>query len=198
MKKTLLGIFMSAIIVSSFAFNYITNYSIDIEQSELTWAGKKIAYGHSGSLNLAKGTLMVANGKLTGGNFEMDMTSMVNTDIEDESRKTRLMGHLKSEDFFNVAQFPTSTVSITSVKSQKSENGNYEITADLTIKGTTHPVTFPANVVIKGDKIIAEASIVFDRSKYDVRYGSGSFFDDLGDKVIYDDIEIGVKLIANK
>lgn len=189
---------MSAVIVGSFAFNYITSYSIDIEQSELTWAGKRIAYGHSGTLNLAKGTLTVANGELTGGNFEMDMTSMVSTDIEDESRKTRLMGHLKSEDFFNVAQFPTSMVSITSVKSQKSEYGNYEITADLTIKGTTHPVTFPANVVIKGDQIIAEASILFDRSKYNIRYGSGSFFDDLGDKVISDDIEIGVKLIANK
>ena len=178
--------------------NYVISYNVDIEQSKLTWKGKKATYGHLGTINLGNGTLTVSDGKLTGGNFDMDMTSIANTDLDDESKNAKLVGHLKSEDFFNVSIFPTSNVKITSVKEQKSENGNYELTADLTIKGATHPVRFAANVMMEGDKIVAEATIVFDRSKYDVRYGSGSFFDDLGDAVIHDDVEIGVKLVANK
>ena len=126
------------------------------------------------------------------------MTSIVNLDIENSEKNAQLVGHLNSADFFNIEEFPTAKMEITSVKKQKSENSNYEITGDLTIKGIKNSIVFPSKVEIDGDIVSATAKIVFDRSKYDVRYGSGSFFDDLGDKIIYDDIELGVELIANK
>ena len=198
MKKTILTFALSAIMLATMAFNYIVTYRVNVEESTVTWVGKKIAYDHSGTIKILDGNLDIANGDLIGGSFTIDMTTIVNVDIENAEKNAQLVGHLNSEDFFNVAEFPTAKMDITSVKKQKSDAGNYMISGDLTIKGITNSVEFPANITIDGDMVSATATVIFDRSKYNVRYGSGSFFDDLGDKVIYDDIELGVELIANK
>ena len=136
---------------------------------------------------------MLEDGTLVGGNFTIDMNTLTNTDLEGEN-KGKLEGHLKSDDFFGVATYPTAKLDITNVEAQ---GGNkYEITGDLTIKEKTHEVTFPATVTTQGNQVTADASITIDRSKYDVRYGSGSFFDNLGDKTIYDEFHLQVSLVA--
>lgn len=113
----------------------------------------------------------------------MDMTSIGSTDLSGEY-KDQLDGHLKSDDFFGVEKYPTSSLTFTEVTS--TGKNSYEVTGDLTIKGTTHPITFDLSVY--GSK--ASASVKVDRSKYDVRYGSSSFFGNLKDKVIYDEFDI--------
>jgi polyisoprenoid-binding protein YceI len=198
MKKTIIALGLSAILMASFAFTYVVTYSVNIEESNLTWVGKKITYDHKGTIKISSGSLDISGNNLVGGSFTIDMNTIVNLDIEDSEKNAKLIGHLKSADFFNVAEFSTANMVITSAKMKKAEGSNYEIQGDLTIKGITKPVTFPALVVIDGDIVTAKATVVFDRSEYDVRYGSGSFFDDLGDQVIYDDIALGVELVANK
>jgi polyisoprenoid-binding protein YceI len=124
---------------------------------------------------------------LTGGEFVVDMSSLAATDLEGEN-KQKLEGHLKSDDFFGVAEHATSTLVFTDIKA-KGKN-SYEVTGDLTIKGITKPVTF--DVSVYGNK--ATASLKIDRAQYNVRYGSGSFFDNLGDKTIYDEFDLIVDL----
>ena len=176
-------------------------YKVNAQQSKVEWSGKKVAYGHNGTVDLAEGELQIDKNKLTGGKFTIDMTSIKNVDLTDAEKNANLVGHLKSDDFFSVEKYPTATLNITSVKAiKKPEAGkpNYEVTGDLTIKGKTNPVTFPALVTVEKDKATASAKIVVDRSKYDVRYGSDSFFDNLGDKVIMDEFELNVNLVAAK
>jgi polyisoprenoid-binding protein YceI len=124
---------------------------------------------------------------IVNGEFIVDMTSINNQDMEGDS-KARLEGHLKSDDFFSVESYPTAAISINS--SELISDGKWNVSADLSIKGFTHPVNF--------EMISSEdgwsANLVFDRSKYDVRFRSGSFFENLGDKLIYDDIELSINL----
>lgn len=170
-------------------------YTIDTKQSQVEWKGEKVTGQHTGSVELKDGKLTVNNDKLVGGSFTIDMNSLSNEDLEGED-KGKLEGHLKSDDFFGTANHPEATFVITDAKPQ---SGNkYEITGDLTIKNITKPVTFPATVSIKKGKVTADATIKVDRTKYDIRYGSGSFFDGLGDKMIYDDFELQVSLVANQ
>jgi polyisoprenoid-binding protein YceI len=125
---------------------------------------------------------------LSGGTFVIDMTSITNTDMSG-NMADKLVGHLKSDDFFGVATYPTSTLVITKVEG--AENGQYKVTADLSIKGKTHPVTFVTKN--EGDTFMADIKV--DRTLYDVRYGSGKFFEGLGDKMIYDNFELSVTLV---
>ena len=130
-------------------------------------------------------------GKLVGGSLVVDMTT-----ITESKGSTKLEGHLKSDDFFSVEKFPTATIKIKG--SSEGENGDLEVTADLTIKGTTQEITFMAMVEESGDGINGSADLVFDRSKFDVRYGSNSFFDDLADKAISDNITLTISVMASK
>ena len=168
-------------------------YNVNTEQSEINWKGEKVTGEHIGTIALQEGALTLEDGALTGGSFTIDMNSITNSDLEGEN-KGKLEGHLKSDDFFGVATYPTATLTITSVEPQ-GEN-QYEVTGDLTIKEKTHEITFPATVTAQGNQITAEADITVNRAKYDVRYGSDSFFDNLGDKVIYDDFYLQVSLVA--
>lgn len=193
MKRILLS---SMAIVALWAFNTIEkkSYKIDTNASELTWLAKKVTGQHNGTIKIKDGALDASNNKLTGGSFTIDMTTIVCTDLEDEKWNKKLVGHLKSGDFFGVEEHNTASFAITKAESKKSDGGNYQITGDLTIKNITNEVTFPAQVEFKDGKVTAIATIIFDRSKFDIRYGSNSFFDNLGDKTIYDDVEIGVNL----
>ncbi len=161
--------------------------TVKTETSTVTWKAYKVTGSHTGTVNLNSGSLEFEDGKLTGGDFEVDMTSLISTDLEGEY-KGKLEGHLKSDDFFGVETHPTSKLVFTKVKA--SGKNSYEVTGDLTIKGITKPITF--DVSIYGSK--ATATLKVDRAEYNVRYGSGSFFENLGDKTIYDEFDLVVDL----
>ncbi len=172
----------------------------DPQKSTLLWNGKKVTGEHSGAITLTDGSLLVDNNKLIGGSFQIDMTTITNTDITDQENNAKLIGHLKSDDFFGVEKHPTSTFKITKaepISGAKAGENNYTITGDLTIKGITKPVTFPATVKINGNNAEAAAKVTIDRTKYDIRYGSKTFFESIGDKAIYDDFTLDLKLIAS-
>lgn len=166
------------------------------ESSKIEWFAEKVTGKHNGLVMLKSGTIEVADGKLKGGEFTVDMTSINVTDLEGEY-KQKLEGHLKSDDFFSVDKHKTANFKIKQVITKNSSTYNHEITGDLTIKGITHPITFPASISIKDGKFAAYGEMVVDRSKYDVRYGSKSFFDDLGDKAIYDEFTLKISLGAS-
>ena len=192
--KTLILLF-ATVVATAFTLpeKETVTYNVNTQQSEVSWKGEKVTGEHIGTISLQEGTLMLEDGTLVGGNFTIDMNTLTNTDLEGEN-KGKLEGHLKSDDFFGVATYPTAKLDITNVEAQG--DNKYEITGDLTIKEKTHEVTFPATVTTQGNQVTADASITIDRSKYDVRYGSGSFFDNLGDKTIYDEFHLQVSLVA--
>jgi polyisoprenoid-binding protein YceI len=168
---------------------------VDLKKSSVEWTGKKLTGEHYGNVALTKGELLFKDIKLSGGSFEIDMTSITCSDISDDKSNKRLVDHLKSEDFFAVAKFPTAKFVIT--KADLTGTNNYNISGDLTIKGITHTITFPATVNIVSGVTSATATIVFDRSKYDIKFGSQSFFENLGDKLVYDDVEMKINLVAD-
>lgn len=160
---------------------------IDTKKSMISWTGKKVTGEHSGTINFKDGSLTFTKKKLTGGNFTANMTTLSNTDNTGKD-KAKLEGHLKSSDFFNTDEFKTATLTFKNIALKK--QNLYTITADLTIKGKTNPVTF--DLLFKGKTATTEFSI--DRTKYGIQYGSGSFFDDLGDRTIYDEFDLKVSL----
>ncbi len=199
MKKNLIfPLVTTLLLIVCFAFNNsLVSYKVNPGLSTLKWKGSKvIGSSHTGNIKLKSGTLLMESDKLKGGNFTIDMTSITNSDIEDKKNRQKLVNHLESDDFFSVKQYPEATFKITSFVDKG--DGNYTINGDLTIKDKTEPISFPAIVMHKDSQVVASAKITFDRSKFDVRYGSGSFFDNLGDKAISDEIEMDVALIAKK
>ena len=161
---------------------------IDASKSNITWVGKKVTGSHEGTIKFKEGVLAFKDAKLTGGNFVVNMNSINVTDLKAGEGKEKLEGHLKADDFFGTEKFPLGTLAFTKILGK--QNGLYTITADLTLKGITHPITF--DMIVKGSK--ATAALVVDRTKYDIKYGSGSFFDGLGDKTIYDNFDLAVEL----
>lgn len=189
MKKNILNLTLTLVFgVSAFA-NPIDDErkAVNAETSKVTWKAYKVTGSHTGTVALQSGALDFDGDKLTGGEFTVDMTSINTTDLEGDY-KNKLDGHLKSADFFGVETHTTSKLVFTNV--EVSGKNSYKVTGDLTIKGITKPVTF--DVSIYGSK--ATATLKVDRAAYDVRYGSGSFFDNLGDKTIYDEFDLVVDL----
>jgi polyisoprenoid-binding protein YceI len=185
--KTLKSILLAAIIFATSA-TFAQTMMVDTENSNLKWHGEKVTGEHWGNIDLKEGWVTWKNDKITDGEFIIDMATITNADIEDEGYNAKLVGHLKSDDFFGVENYPTAKLEIKSSTAFKNNKGT--VKAHLTIKETTLPVEFTAQK--EGNWLMAE--IIVDRSKYDVRYGSGSFFDDLGDKMIYDDFTMTVKV----
>jgi len=171
-------------------------YKIDTKKSVVNWTGSKLVGKHNGTLNFKEGTLTLnEKGELKGGEFQVDMKSLTNKDLDGEM-KGKLEGHLKSEDFFSVEKNPISSLKFVSVKLKA--KGVYAVEANLTIKGKTspEPVKFDATIEVKNKILTGKAPMNFDRTVYDVRYGSGKFFENLGDKVIKDNIELTVEVVA--
>lgn len=160
---------------------------INTKKSTILWKGDKVTGSHEGIIKIKSGILLFDNKKVIGGEFEIDMSSLSCTDLSGEY-KSKLEGHLKSDDFFGVKKFPTSTLKIKKIKKQK---GNvYKCTAEITIKGKTETIQFNTTL----NKNSATAKITIDRTKFDVKYGSGSFFDGLGDNMIYDEFVLNIDL----
>jgi len=176
-------------------------YNVVLDKSELKWNAKKVTGEHFGKINLKSGQMLVEKNKITGGTFVIDMSSLTVDDIKDEKMNGKLSGHLKSDDFFGTEKFPEATFVITSVKPvAKAEAGkpNATITGDLTIKGITKPVTFPATLKVEKGVATAMADVTIDRTQYDIRYRSSNFFQDLGDKAIYDDFTVSLNVSAKQ
>lgn len=183
-KLTTLG---AAILVALITFSFTDNQGekkeIKTENSTLTWKGYKMTGSHYGTVAIESGHLVFNDGELSGGEFVVDMSTLVSDDLTGEY-KGKLEGHLKSDDFFGTEKHPTAKLVFTKV--ERSGKNSYNVTGDLTIKGKTSPVTFELSVY--GNK--ANATMKVDRTTYDIRYGSASFFDDLQDKVIYDEFDL--------
>lgn len=178
------------IALSLTGFTQILN--VDIANSSLKWHGKKVTGEHFGTIQLKNGTFEIKKNKIINGEFTIDMASLANTDLQDEDYKAKLEGHLKSDDFFGVEKFPTAKLTITSSSAFK--NNVAFVNAVLTIKGIIKPIEFEVHK--EGSKFMAE--IIVDRSKFDIKYGSGSFFDNLGDKMIYDEFTLSVTIITTE
>jgi len=166
---------------------------VNVKESQVKWVGKKVTGQHNGTILLKGGRLEMEDGKLTGGIFTIDMASINCEDLSGDS-KGKLEGHLKSDDFFGAEKYPSTTFVIT--KAVPQGPGRYKIIGNVTIKNSTEEIQFPATVEEKDGKMVAKADITIDRSKFDVRYGSGSFFDNLGDKTIYDNFDLSVTLVT--
>jgi len=197
--------FVAFIIVASFAFTNpgakATKFKVATAESKLGWLAKKVTGQHNGFVTISKGDLDVEKSVLKGGSFEIDMKTIVVEDIKDAGYNAKLKEHLDGEDFFNVAKFPTASFVITEaspIANAAAGTANYNVKGKLTIKGITNDISFPAVVTATDNDVKATAKIVVDRSKFDVRYASKSFFEDLGDKTIYDDFELDLNLVAKK
>jgi polyisoprenoid-binding protein YceI len=168
--------------------------TVDAATSKVVYTGKKaiVDSKHSGDVKIKDGYLSFDGDTLKGGEFTIDMGSITNTDIADAEYNKKFVGHIAGEDFFDVKKFPTSKLVIKSAT--KTEGDKYKIVADLTIKGKKAPVNFEATVT-KGE---ATANIVVDRTAHDVKYGSGKFFQGLGDKAIADTMDFNVTLKTKK
>jgi len=161
---------------------------INAAKSKISWIGEKVTGKHEGTINVKDGVLTFKGDKLTGGNVTVDMNSLEATDLKAGEGKEKLEGHLKADDFFGTATYPTSKIVFKSVKVKSA--GVYTVTADLTIKKTTKPITFD----LKVGKNAATTTLKVDRTKYDITYGSKSFFESIGDKAIYDEFTLNVNL----
>ncbi len=168
-------------------------FIIDTKESVVTWKGSSVEGAQAGYAYISKGELMIENGQLMGGTVEIDMNKI---EGPGHGSDNNLIKHLKSPDFFDVKKFPLSTIAITKVASINVEDK--EITGNLTIKGITHPVTFPAKLEVDDRIIKANGRLVIDRTKWDVRYRSGKFYDNLADKTISDSIEFNIKIVVKK
>lgn len=184
-------IFLATILV-----NAQTIFKADVAGSKITWLGKKVTGEHSGTINLASGEITINKDMLTKADFQIDMNSLKSTDMSDEGYRAKLDGHLKSDDFFGVDKFPKA--SFVMDKAVKIQKGTTFVNGRITIKGTTLPMTIKAVITDtpEGKRIYADLTI--DRTKFNLKYGSGSFFDNLGDKTIYDDFNVSLNILLKK
>jgi polyisoprenoid-binding protein YceI len=197
MKIKLSSVALLALVIISSAFiapvfKPVT-YKVDVEKSTLTWTGKKLTGSHNGTIDLQSGSLQFDGKKLAGGNFVINMTT-----IKDADKSANLEKHLKADDFFGADKFPTTTFVI---KKITAGTGNIvNVTGDLTIKDVTNSITFPALIAWNADGSVSATAdkITIDRTKYGIKFRSKGMFPDIGDKMIYDDFDLSIKLIATK
>jgi len=182
LKTIAIALFVTA---ASISVNAQTK-TIDVKSSTIKWVGKKVTGEHSGTVNFKDGAVIFKGKKLAGGSFTVDMTSLNATDLSGEYQE-KLNGHLKADDFFGTDKYPTAKLVFKKIGTTKTANV-YAVTADLTIKGITKPVTF--NLTVNDNS--ATTAFKVDRTKYDIKYNSGNFFENLGDKTINDDFELTV------
>jgi polyisoprenoid-binding protein YceI len=163
--------------------------NVNKSASSIAWLAKKVTGEHNGTVGISAGALNVNGNKLIGGNFTIDLKTIKALDITDPGYNQKFIGHITSGDFFEIEKFPTASFVITKVA------GN-QVTGNLTVKGITKSITFPAEIAVKGGKVTAKANITIDRTDFNIKYGSKKFFDSIGDKAIYDDFALTVSLVS--
>jgi polyisoprenoid-binding protein YceI len=186
MKNVIKSALVFTVVIGASGFTNPAKEKMIVKESTIEWKGKKILGSHTGTIDLKEGYIEMDGDQLVGGMFVVDMTSLKNSDLSGDN-KAKLEGHLKSDDFFGVANHPTATLVINGATNK----GNvYTVNGDMTIKGITKPISFE---LIMG-KTASRTSLKIDRTEYNVRYGSGSLFDSLGDNTISDKFELDVTL----
>lgn len=193
MKKLILLTAVS--ILTGFNVQCQETFKISPEKSTIEWLGEKVTGAHSGYINLQNAFFIFEDEKFVGGEFNIDMNSIKCTDIENRTYASKLEEHLKNPDFFNCSKYPTSNFKISNIIF---DGTSYMITGNITIKEITQEITFPAKFENDGDIFHANATLKIDRTKHDIKYGSGSFFDDLGDRMIYDEFTLKIHLQGSK
>lgn len=171
------------------------SFKVDNQTSKLTWAAKKATGSHNGEVKISNGLFTAENNVLKSGTFDIDLNTITDADLTDQAANNKLISTLKSETFFSTEKFPKANFVITSAT--KASGQEYTIKGRLTIKGITNDVSFPATVTVDDKKLNAVAKITVDRTKYDIKFRSKNFFENLGDNVIYDDFDLNVNLTAN-
>lgn len=170
----------------------MATYAINPTESVIDWYGqRRVGRKHHGAIEVKEGELLVEDGNVISGRVVVDMATIQDLDLKEGKMKDTLERHLKSSDFFDVEKYPTSELVIRSITDGRA-------TVDLTIKGHTEPGEFSVRSEVGGETARLEGELVFDRSKFDVRYGSGKFFKGLGDELIEDDIRIVAKIVAQQ
>lgn len=178
-------------------------YNVDTAATVIEWTGSKQVASHHGIIKLLTGIVYVKGDKIESGNFTINMNSIQTTDVKPEDGKADLEAHLKgtnmdesADHFFNVKKYPEGRFEITKIGE---ENGKTMVEGNLTLKGTTKNIKFPATVKISESEVTIDSEkFEIDRTQWKVNYGSKSVFTDLGDKFINDEIELTVKLKAKK
>lgn len=177
------------------------SYTVDPTASVIEWVGKKPTGQHSGTIQVSQGSITAKNGDLESGSFTIDMTSITVTDLEGDD-KAGLEGHLKglgegTEDhFFNIAKFPTATFEVTGISKKE---GKVYVEGNLTVKGIKKNISFPAITSTEGNSIKLTTEVfTVNRTEWNINYASKSIFGDIGDKFINDDIELKIRVKANK
>jgi len=194
MKKLFSAVTIVLVVVlSAFTFVKTINYAVDAKASNLTWVGYKVGGKHNGDLKLTDGKITMSGGNITSASFTMDMTSMTVLDLQGGMAE-KLLGHLKSDDFFSVAKYPKATFELT--KATSKGNNAYDVTGKLTIKGITKDITFPITIDANSMQLTAKGTLKVDRTKWDIMYRS-SLAGTAADKLIENEFEIGLNIIAN-
>ncbi len=172
-------------------------YTIDAAASNVVWYGAKpVGARHTGTVNISEGQMTFTGEELTGSEIVIDMATIENIDLSGDD-KAQLEGHLRSDDFFGVETYPTAVINIKSATPTDEAENQYLVVADLTIKESTNEIEFVTDVDVSDEMLTATADIVFDRADFDVRFGSDRFFDDLGDRLINNEVEMEIELVAS-
>ena len=174
---------------------YSQVFKIDTGESKVEWYGSKVVGGsHNGIISIKSGSIVWLKDTLVSGKIEIDMQSIINTDVKSAKYNKKLVDHLKSDDFFGVQKFPIAKFETTNVT--KLKDSSFKVLGKMTIKGITKEVNITAKINRNGSKINAIGEIKLDRTDFNVRYGSGKFFENLGNRMISDEIKLNFSLLA--
>lgn len=168
----------------------------DVQQSKIVWIGRKVTGEHTGTISILSGFADTDGNQINGGRFEIDTTSIRIADIEDLGTNKQFADHLASDDFFSTATYPTATFVITNAT--LTDGGSYLIDGNLTIKNITQSQSFYASLTLIDNVLTMKGKIIVDRTKFDMRFRSGNFFQNLGDNLIYNDFVLEVSVVAIK
>jgi polyisoprenoid-binding protein YceI/rhodanese-related sulfurtransferase len=175
-------------------------HPINVEKSRIEWTGRNLASAHSGTIKLHAGQIEIRESRPVRGDFTLDMDSIENLDLPDSKMRQILINHLKSDDFFDVRRFPTAEFQLSKIKAlpgARRGNPNYEVTGDLTLKSVTNEIAFPVIIGLTPDGLIAaDAHFDIDRTRWNVLYGSGKFYEKLGKHLVNDEVSLALKLIT--
>jgi polyisoprenoid-binding protein YceI len=184
----------SSVAVAQKAQTQSTPFVVDAAKSTIKWTGKKVTGTHWGNIKVANGVIYAENGSVKNGNITIDMNSIEVKDLEPAKGGDKLVGHLKADDFFGTAKYPTAKLTLKSVNA--AEGGGVTCVADFTMRDITKEINFPATIAYTDNIMFVSADFKIDRTQWDIKYGSGSFFDNLGNKAIDNDFEVSVKIEA--
>jgi polyisoprenoid-binding protein YceI len=198
--KKLLVLMSFSVLATLFAFTVAKKaivYKVDAQKSVIEWTGKKVLGSHNGTIKIASGSVTTDGKVPTAGSFIIDMTTIKDVDLTDADYNAKLIGHLKSPEFFDVNQNPTALFTATTITPAGA--GNVTVTGKLTIKGISNVVTFPATYTVAGNTLTAVAKgVKVDRTKFNMKFGSKSFFENIGDKAIDDEFTLNITLVATR